>query len=185
MGGLEVARERAIDPGVFKAAWNRIVRLFRARGANNASFVWCPNAWGVDINRAEQWYPDPSTVDWICADAYNWYPKKPGSRWTSFEKTFHAWYSWASTKGKPLMIGEIGVQEDPRSPGRKAQWIREMATVLPRRMPKVRAVVYFDHRTNSYSEPGIYYDWRLTSSSSAHAAWRGVARSSYFRPRHR
>lgn len=175
---------KANDPATFKAAWERIVSLFRSRGANNAAFVWCPNAWGVDINRAQAFYPDPSTVDWICADGYNWYPNKPGSKWTSFEETFHDWYAWASTKGKPLMLGELGVQEDPGAPGRKAQWIRDMATTLQTRMPAVRAVVYFDHRANSYSDPGIYYDWRLASSSAAHAAWRSVGLSNYFQPAH-
>ncbi|MDQ6947743.1 MAG: hypothetical protein M3256_16110 [Actinomycetota bacterium] len=176
---------KANNPALFKAAWERIVSLFRSRGANNAAFVWCPNAWGVDTGRAQQWYPNPSTVDWICGDGYNWYPRKPGSQWISFEATFHDWYAWASTKGKPLMLGELGAQEDPGSPGRKAQWIRDMATVLQTRMPKVRAVVYFDHRTNSYSDPGIVYDWSLTSSSSAHATWRSVGLSRYFRPAHR
>jgi hypothetical protein len=82
------------------------------------------------------------------------------------------------------MIGEVGVQEDPNAPGRKAQWIRDMGAVLQTRMPKVRALVYFDHRTNSYSDPGIFFDWQLTSSASAHAAWRSLGQSRYFHPAH-
>ena len=178
-------RYKAGDPATFKAAWKRIVTIFRSRGASNAAFVWCPNAWGFDIKRAQQMYPEPNTVDWICADAYNWYPKKRGSTWTSFEQNFRSWYAWGASKGKPLMIGEVGAQEDPRSAGRKAQWIRDMGTTLRYRMPKVRAVLYFDHRTTSYSEPGTYYDWRLKSSASAHSAWRNMGLSRFFRPLHR
>ena len=175
---------KAGSPATFKAAWARIVSIFRSRGATNAAFVWCPTAWGIEANRAQQYYPGSSTVDWICGDGYNWYPRKPGSTWTTFERAFRHWYAWASTKGKPLLIGETGVQEDPRSPSRKAQWIRDMGTTLRTRMPKVRAVVYFNQRTTSYSHPNIYFDWRLTSASS-HAAWRDIGRWAHFRPRHR
>lgn len=178
-------RYKSVDPPTFKAAWNRIVSIFRARGAANAAFVWCPNAWGVDSNRAQQFYPGSASVDWICGDGYNWSPNKPGAKWTPFEQTFRAWYAWASTKGKPLMIGEVGAQEAPGSPERKAAWIREMGATLRQRMPQVRAVVYFDTRTGNASNPGVQFDWRLASSSSAHAAWRAVGLSSYFRPRHR
>ena len=60
----------------FKAAWRHIVSIFRSRGADNAQFVWCPTAWSFHTGGAQQYYPGDEWVDWICADGYNWAPRR-------------------------------------------------------------------------------------------------------------
>ena len=56
-------------------AWKHIVDIFRSVGANNVSYVWCPNfiypsttTWPTYASL----YPGDSYVDWTCLDGYNW-----------------------------------------------------------------------------------------------------------------
>ena len=86
--------------------------------------------------------------------------------WTSFEQVLAAFYGWAVTTGKPIMIGEFGALE--RAPGEKAAWIRAIGPTLRNAFPQVKAIVYFDE--NKF-ENGTNYDWRLDSTSASYAAW--------------
>ncbi|HEV7535162.1 MAG TPA: glycosyl hydrolase, partial [Acidimicrobiia bacterium] len=63
------------SPGLYIAAWQRIVSIFRAEGATNVGWVWCPNASGFSDGSAQQYYPGDDWVDWTCADGYDWYLK--------------------------------------------------------------------------------------------------------------
>jgi hypothetical protein len=160
------------SPTSYVAAWRRIVSIFRQRGATNASFVWCPTAYGFVHGLAQRYWPGARYVDWTCADGYNWYPGRRGTRWTSFRTVFHTFYAWAARRHRPMMVGEFGVQEDPHRPGRKAAWISQAARTLRRRYRKIKAVVYFN--------ADRVFDWRLGTSSSAMNAFARLARSPYF-----
>ena len=69
------------SPPVFVAAWRHIVRLFRALGAENVTWLWTANiindarSGKVDANLA-QWWPGNSYVTWVGIDGYylqsNW-----------------------------------------------------------------------------------------------------------------
>jgi hypothetical protein len=155
------------SPAAYIAAWRRIHTIFDRAGVTNVSWVWCPNAWGFATGEAQRYYPGDRFVDWICANGYNWAPGRHGDEWRSFESIFSPFYDWASQRGKPLMIGEFGVQE--RQPGEKAQWLRAAATVVQTRFTALKAVVYFDVKK--------HYDWRLASSSSARSAFRFLTRT--------
>ncbi len=159
----------------FSAAWRRIRGIFQARGAKNALWVWCPNAFNFAGGRSQGFYPGDAYVDWICADGYNWAPGREGAKWTSFADVFSAFYAWASPRGKPLMIGETGVLE--RSPGEKAAWIAEAAAALKGGYPAIRAFVYFDaKKTETYGT----FDWRVDSTASSYEAYVKMARDPYF-----
>ena len=73
-----------------------------------------------------------------------------------FEWIFQDFYDWAAGRGKPLMIGEFGVQE--RKPGEKAEWLRDAAQVLKTKFTEIKAIVYFNVKKR--------YDWRLDTTSS-------------------
>jgi beta-mannanase len=47
-----------------------VVSIFRAAGATNAAFVWCPNDGEYDGRPWTQWYPGDAYVDWVSLDAY-------------------------------------------------------------------------------------------------------------------
>lgn len=71
---------RHTSPAVFVAAWRHIVRLFRALGADNVTWLWTVNV--IDdtshgkIPRPTQWWPGSSYVNWVGIDGYylksNW-----------------------------------------------------------------------------------------------------------------
>ena len=164
---MDGARNRHIakSPASFIAAWKRIYRIFDKAGASNASFVWCPNAWGFVTGEAQKYYPGDEYVDWICSNGYNWAPGRKGDEWRSFHHVFKPFYDWAVERDKPLMIGEWGVQE--RKPGEKAQWLREAAHVLRDEFTEIKAVVYFNVKKR--------HDWRIRTDS-ARAAFRYLAK---------
>jgi beta-mannanase len=155
------------SPASFIAAWKRIHTIFDRAGVTNVSWVWCPDAWGFATGAAQKFYPGDDQVDWICSDGYNWAPGRKGDQWRSFQWTFQPFYDWGSTHGKPLMIGEFGVQEG--KPGAKAQWLKDAATVLKTQMTGIKAVVYFDVKKK--------YNWKLSSSPGAESAFKYLART--------
>ena len=69
-------------------------------------------------------------------------PAEAGDPWREFGEIFDAFYSWASPRNKPLMVGEFGVQEG--SAGRKGNWFRKVPSTLQNEYPDIKAIVYFD-----------------------------------------
>jgi membrane-bound metal-dependent hydrolase YbcI (DUF457 family) len=140
-------------PAIYKAAWRRIVAIFRAEGATNVKWVWTPY---VHLPRLpfKPYYPGDKWVDWAGFDGFNW-----GNPFISFRTIFDKSY-WEMVRmtSKPLMIAETGSVEVG---GNKADWLRR---ALRRTLPSyrhVRAVVWFsDVHPNGA-------DWRIDSSPGA------------------
>jgi beta-mannanase len=158
------------------AAWKHIQAIFDSRGATNAVWVWCPNAFNFSSGKSQTYYPGGAYVDWICADGYNWAGTK--TAWTSFAGIFKSFYTWASTRGKPLMVGETASLE--RSAGEKATWINGMCSTVKNTYTAIHAVVWFDGVGTSYQ--GGTYDWRTDSSSSSYTSYKNMSLDTYFRP---
>jgi hypothetical protein len=164
-------------PRQFVAAWRHVHEIFTAVGATNATWVWCPYAdteKRLPKQHLNRLYPGNAYVDWTCLDGYNWGSNPVNPRpWRSFAQIFAPAYELVTTKiapRKPLMLGEFAT-----SPygGHKALWVRKMFELLPRKYPRVRALVYFDA-----IDRGI--DWPIeTSPAVASAFARGVHRGIY------
>lgn len=179
----------AHSPSTFISAWRRVHGIFDRAGADNAVFVWCPTAWGfdelADSPRPQEFYPGDRYVDWVAADAYNWFPKRADSRWRSLRHRLEPFYEWAITKQKPIMVAEYGVMEDTGQPpeypnahpGRKAYWLASIQANIPQKMPAIQAIVYYDTERT--------YPWNVRSSDSSIAAFRTMANSSWFNPKGR
>jgi hypothetical protein len=168
-------------PQDFINAWRHVHDIFVQRGATNVVWVWCPTSYKF-ITRSPwppNYYPGDAYVDWIAADGYSWYPITGG--WRSWTQIFQAFYDWASTQSKPIMIAENGVLEDPAVSGRKAAWITDSQNVLKNRYPLIQAVLYFDVPLNS---GGVTYNWQLNTSQSAMNAYRTMSADPYFNPPH-
>jgi Glycosyl hydrolase family 26 len=154
------------------AAWERIRDLFAEEGATNVIWVWCPTAWSFETGAAEAYYPGDSQVDWIAADGYNWYPAK--GRWKPLRDIFGGFYSWASARGKPLMIAATGTMEDPKRPRRKARWFRDVVRFLKQR-PALKAFVYL-HATSPKG-----YEFSVDTSRRSMRAFRRMAGRAYMK----
>ena len=148
------------------AAWRYVVNRFRAAGANNVQFVWCPNI--DDASRPGETvgfmdaYPGDDYVDWMGLDGYNW-PSIRSGQWQSFTSLFHDSIVEICTLGqRPLMIAEWGSEEYAGQD--KAAWLTAaLGTELPS-YSRIKATVYF----NAIADGA---DWRIQTSTAAEAAY--------------
>jgi hypothetical protein len=167
----------------YVAAWRHLVARFRSDGATNVGWVWTLTSFSFRRSQsgapagaatADQLYPGDDVIDWIAADGYN-YSGCPGKRgpWRSFAQVFGPWYQWAERRGKPLMVAEFGLSEDPNVPGRKGAWFDETAAQLST-FPLIKALIYFEStpRCNNL----------VTSSPSALAGFRRLVGMHYLQP---
>jgi hypothetical protein len=122
----------------FTALWRYIVGLFRADGATNVTWVWCPNQISVGQDLAA-WYPGDAWVDWTAVDTYNW---PPPSTWQTFPHTLQVSYDALLRIAplKPIMLAEWA--SDDRG-GDKVAWLLAALAALPLQFPAVRAFLYY------------------------------------------
>jgi hypothetical protein len=161
-------------PTQFVLAWRHVYDIFAEVGAENVTWVWCPNVLYPGAIPLQRLYPGDDYVDWLCADGYNWgtHPVRPGA-WQSFEAVFRPTYDalTALSPGKPILIGETASTEIG---GAKATWIRNMLRQdLPHAFPRVEAVLWFN-----WNADGM--DWVIESSPEATDAFAAGMDSGYF-----
>lgn len=160
---------------LYQQAWIRIWKIFHGQlepqgeppvNATNVAFVWCPGtgADGTgDVGSFADWYPGSAYVDWIAADGYSHPPDGP-----AFTNVFGAWYAWAKTQGKPLMIGETGAGSTAADSGTVQQAYLEgaaRAIVSGGPMDDIQAFVYFDSPGHNAKQPTL--DWALVGPGLA------------------
>jgi hypothetical protein len=159
-------------PGEFVAAWRHVHDIFRAVGANNATWAWCPN---VDFTRKliplNKVYPGSAYVDWTCLDGFNWGKRSDSAGWQTFNRVFHETYKRVLklAPNKPMMLGEVASNEIG---GSKSKWISNMLKTVPT-YRKIRGLIWFDVKDRNTH-------WPLESSSKASNAFaKGIKRSIY------
>ena len=157
-------------PGQYVAAWRHVHDIFTSVGADNATWVWCPN---IDRNRGlSKLYPGNRYVDWTCLDGYNWGTSYSWAHWAPFKNVFASSYKAVRkiAPGKPMMLGEVASTDYG---GSKAGWIKEMLSSLPRVFPKVRALIWFE-----VNDRGTH--WPIETPASAKNAFaRGIRKPIY------
>jgi beta-mannanase len=153
----------------YARAYRHIHDVFARQGATNVIWVWnvmgYVDGWG---HLYPQLYPGDAYVDWVAYDPYNWYGCRSGAKPRSFAEITKSFYDWSAARypGKPLMLGEYGVAEQPAGAPSKAQWFRDALVQLRTTRTRIKAVVYFNSLHNC--------DWRVASSAAATAAYREV-----------
>jgi beta-mannanase len=162
------------QPADYARAFRRVVDVFNRVGADNVIFVW--NMMGFVGGHGDIYptlYPGDQYVDWIAYDPYNWYGCKSGHKARSFAEITKPFYDWtaANAPGKPLMLAEYGLREQPAGSPSKAEWFRDELTQLKTTRTRIKALVYFNNLHEC--------DWRITSSSSSVAAYRDIGRDSF------
>jgi len=159
----------------FVGAWLHVRSIFDEVGATNAEFVWCPNEFlfweGGD---PDPWYPGDDHVDWICADGYNWADSVDSPEWVDFNDIFGDFIEWAEPRNKPIVIGETGSNEGEA--GAKADWFRNLPSILENDLPQIDAVVYFDKDFRDFG----HEDWRVDTTEESYEAWLDLSRNPYF-----
>lgn len=147
-------------PGEFTVAWKHIVKVFRAVGANNVTWLWDPNVEYAGGPPLRDWWPGSSYVDWVGLDGYYAYPADTFS--TLFLPSVNAIRSFTD---KPLLIAESGVTAMDGT-GR----LKDLYTGASD--AGAVGVVYFDVKQSGDPE---HQDWRLEDSSVMLRAFRALA----------
>ena len=149
------------SPADYRAAWRRIVTLFRQEGATNVRFamVLMSGSYHEKNSRkdADSYYPGSQYVDYIGSNYFNGWPAKPGAENRSFREGLAPFYRWGTSKGKPLVIGTFGAQEHPDQPEHRSRWLQEAADTLEE-WPAVRLACYFNSSERypyALSGPGL------------------------------
>ena len=157
-------------PADYIAAWDHVRAIFRAVGATNVSWVWCPTGTGFQVGRAAAFYPGNSEVDWVCADVYSTSTAQPLSAAAA------PFLRWASHHDKPVIIGEFGAMGNQKGLG---TWLAA-AGQLSKTDHQIKAMAYFD--ANGVDSSGNAYQHWLGNQPAALSAFADLLRQPYFRP---
>jgi mannan endo-1,4-beta-mannosidase len=154
-------------PAVFVAAWRHIVKLFRALGAQNVTWLWTVNIIN-DTQRGKipgpsPWWPGSAYVNWVGIDGY--YLKSSWQFAPLFGPTITAVRSLTLD---PILIAETGAVPEAGQPGKIADLFAGT------RRYGLLGFVWFDATNTQHVPFGI-------DSSGAFAAIRKGARA-YHRP---
>jgi beta-mannanase len=160
-------------PSDYKAMFRRVVQRFRARGAANAEFVWCPNVIApVYSGTFSEYYPGAYVVDWMGLDGYNWAASK-SMPWYSFREIFEQsleHMAQINTTGKMVLICETGCHDQG---GDKEVWFRNMRDYLKYNRPEVEALIY-QHKNTSVAH------WRVDYPQAALDDYKLIVKDARF-----
>jgi hypothetical protein len=169
------------QPGDYIKAWRHVHDIFTQNGANNVSWVWCPNISGNTTRSMASLYPGDAYVNWSCLDGYN-----KNNPWLGFYTLFTGYnLTWLNNSykeittvapAKPIMLGEFASLEAGDGGAKKAFWTKDaLTTQVPINFPKVKAIVWFNWNDNNPS-----LTWPIESSAAAQSAFaQGIGISYY------
>ena len=144
-------------PATFVAAWRHIVRVFRAAGAANVTWLWAVNSIVGASSSLTQWWPGAAWVNWVGIDGY--FFQATDSFGSVFGSTIATIRTFSSA---PLLIAETAVGT---TPNRESQIDALFAGV---RAQRLAGVVWFDEAQHG----GLYHqNWHLADDPSALAAF--------------
>ncbi len=173
------------EPGHYILAWQRVRDIFKAVGANNATWVWCPYAHAKDRSgppRSQdtlaRYYPGDAYVDWTCLDGFNWATNGVNSQpWRSFDEIFGHSYRTITQRiapSKPMLLAEMASGGGSRA---KAAWIDDMFMQLRTKYRRIRGLIWFEQ-----IDRGV--QWPIESSPAVTKAFRRGIRQPGFRINH-
>ncbi len=168
-------------PAKVVSVWRYVVDKFRAVGADNVKWVWCPHGPTGDVptapwNDITNYYPGDNYVDWLGFDQYNWYPNDPwgGTRpyfdWNNSYKPIYDKLV-AINPNKPISISEMACGEFTYNGTGKDTWIYNIFAAI-KNAPNVKLYSWFNINKEK--------DWRVNSNPAALAAFRTAMSDPYF-----
>jgi len=145
------------SPATFVAAWRHIVRVFRAAGAANVTWLWAVNSIEGASSELSQWWPGAAWVGWTGIDGY--YAQATDTFGSLFGSTIADIRTFSSA---PLLITETAVGTTTDRGGQIG------ALFAGVRAERLAGVVWFDQAQHA----GLYHqDWRLEDDPDARTAF--------------
>jgi len=153
---LTVGANHYFSPKWFAAAFNYIVARFKADGATNVAWIWCPSAGGQPL---APYYPGDTATDWLSFDNYS-----HGTSSTMAD-TMQKWYAQlvAVNSTKPILVAESAAIQS-----NQVHWLTGAGATLKSSFPNIKGFMYFDAL-------GISGDWILSSAALQQFALFGHA----------
>lgn len=161
------------SPAEFIAAWQRFSTLLE-EAAPGVETVWVVTGFTLARPEADVFWPGDDYVDIIGADAFNWFGcRGDNEAWRSPAEVLAPLISFGEKHpGKPLVLAELGSDEDSADTNRKAQWLDELAVLVTNAAyAQLETVVFFhnDHDAESSC------DWWVDSGDATAAAVARIA----------
>ena len=162
------------SPVNYIKAFRRITDIFRQAGATNVINIWCVGESNGGPGMAA-FFPGDEYVDWLGIDAYN----RPPNYTAPFENIFKGPYNrMVAMSKRPIMICEVAAVEAPEDENAKVNWLNNMMYKgIPEKMPRIRAVVFF----NSPGNPTKGYTYKFDSSPQSFKAIQAIFADPKFR----
>jgi hypothetical protein len=142
-----------VPPSTFVAAWQHIVTLFRAEGADNVTWLWTLQADEPGTGPVASWWPGAQYVTWVGIDGYYRYPSD------NFASVFGTTIDQVRAfTGKPILLSETAVGPDTGVFLKIQDLFHGMATY------KTLGLVWFDKDQHGSSN---HQDWRIEDNDQA------------------
>ena len=159
-------------PAQFAAAFRNFVTVMRSQRVN-AVYVAIFTGYGftrTDAYNVTNFYPGDAYVDDVGVDVYNWAACR-NAPWKPLSALIEGARVWGI--GHPyvhLILTEWGSDEDPTTPGRKAQWISDAASLLTQ-----PAYAQFAGTISwGAGSPSSPCSFNYATSASSTAAWQAM-----------
>lgn len=166
----------------FVALWHYIVSLFKADGASNITWIWCPNELALaGLNRPDAadrlaaYLPDTADYDWTGFDAYNRGASAAPADWRTFPQMADLSYSTIQTlaPNKPMALAEFGCHPVG---GDRPAWLASTLGTIVTSYPAIALVNYYNVTDGAQQ-------WPLLAADGSAAAWAAaIARGPFVRP---
>ena len=152
-----------VRPATFVRAWQHVVTVFRAEGAQNVTWLWTVDQDRHGTGPISAWWPGASYVTWVGIDGY--YVRPSDTFRNVFGRTID---EVRALTAKPVLLSETAVGPEA------GQFIKIGDLFAGMRQYKTLGLVWFD-----IAQQGSLYhqDWRLEGNQIADAAFKlGVSR---------
>lgn len=163
----------------FIAAWRHVVAKFRAAGATNVEWVWCPGAGAFWQNIWQYFYPGPAWVDWVGIDDFNFFDTLQSF---ATDRGIPQFLTAGAQLGKPMMIADNGAFEDPTmNPDPQTVWVNTGHNWM-KAHPEVKMFIYWNAEADNGARlpPPPYSGTGYVLSGAGKAAFRAMANDPYF-----
>lgn len=157
-------------PAQFRAAFDRIQRIFHNVGVRDTKWIVTLTAATYNAGEAQQWLPN--RYDLLGVDGYN----RAGCSgpWKTFNQTFASARNFARRRGDKLYMIEVGCTESGGQ--RKAEWIADAHRTI-KKWPEVVGFSYNHERTDC--------NYFIDSSNASLNAFSRMGADDAFRKRNR